>query len=304
MKKDIIKIFKTLNLNITAETNIKSTDFLDIYLDLKSGKYKPYHKPNDTPLYVHAKSNHPPAIIKRIPEMIERRISKLSYDENEFNQAKKYYECALKKSGYDTILNYIHPPSSMPSCSQRKRNILWFNPPFSKNVRTNVGRAFLMLIDKHFPKHHKLRKVFNRNNVKVSYSCMPSMERVIDGHNSCILRKNRKEEESKMKCNCKKPETCPLNNECLTKSIVYKATVTTDKCEKFYYGLVEGDFKKRWSNHQTSFKNTRYEHSTALSAYIWKLKDKNVDYTVKWEIAKKSAPFLNGCRTCNLCDDE
>ena len=164
--------------------------------------------------------------------------------------------------------------------------------------------AFLMLIDKHFPKHHKLRKVFNRNNVKVSYSCMPSMERVIDGHNSCILKRNRREDESKKKCNCRKPEACPLNNECLTKSIVYKATVATEKCEKFYYGIAEGEFKKRWSNHQTSFRNTKYEHSTALSAYVWKLKDKDVNFTVRWEIAKKSVPFSNGSITCNLCDDE
>ena len=34
---------------------------------------------------------------------------------------------------------------------QRNRNIVWFNPPFSKNVATKIGRYFLNLIDKCFP---------------------------------------------------------------------------------------------------------------------------------------------------------
>ena len=117
MKKDLIKIFKTFNLKITAETNLKGTDFLDVYFNLQNGKYKPYHKPNDVPRYVHAKSNHPPVILKRIPEMIEKRVSNLSYDEDEFNKSKRFYENALKKSGYNVKLKY----NSTPSSKQQKR---------------------------------------------------------------------------------------------------------------------------------------------------------------------------------------
>ena len=51
---------------------------------------------------------------------------------------------------------------------QRKRNILWFNPPFSKNVATKIGRYFVNLIDKQFLRDHKFYKVFNRNNAKVN----------------------------------------------------------------------------------------------------------------------------------------
>ena len=29
-------------------------------------------------------------------------------------------------------------------------NIIWFNPPFSRNVSTNVAKKFLQLLDKHF----------------------------------------------------------------------------------------------------------------------------------------------------------
>ena len=49
---------------------------------------------------------------------------------------------------------------------QRKRNITWSNPPFSKNVVTKTGRYFLNLLDKHFPQDHKFYKIFDRNLYK------------------------------------------------------------------------------------------------------------------------------------------
>ena len=33
------------------------------------------------------------------------------------------------------------------------------NPPFSKNVATRIGRYFLNLIEKHFPRDHKFHKI-------------------------------------------------------------------------------------------------------------------------------------------------
>lgn len=66
----------------------------------------------------------------------------------------------------------IFPSSRSPiedeyclSQKNRSRNILWYNPPFRKNVKTNVGRCFLYLIDQHFPKSNLLHKVFNRNRL-------------------------------------------------------------------------------------------------------------------------------------------
>ena len=40
-----------------------------------------------------------------------------------------------------------------------------------KNTSTNIGYQSLALLDKHFPKDHKLSNIFNRNNIKVSYGC-------------------------------------------------------------------------------------------------------------------------------------
>eukprot|EP00117_Sycon_ciliatum_P035757 scpid105136/ scgid0243/ len=71
-------MFNSLGLKITIQANLKSVDFLDITLDLRTGKYRPYRKPNDRPLYVHHKSNHPPIIIQNLPSSISRRLTDIS----------------------------------------------------------------------------------------------------------------------------------------------------------------------------------------------------------------------------------
>ena len=71
---------------------------------------------------------------------------------------------ALAVSGYkETITININKQKCKKT---RLRNIIWFNPPFSINVTTNVARKFLKIVDKKFPKNHKFRKLFNRNTLK------------------------------------------------------------------------------------------------------------------------------------------
>jgi len=135
LRKDITELFKKEGLSITIEINLQATDFLDITLDLANDKYYPYRKPGNDPLYIDAQSNHPAPIIKELPQMIARRLSDLSCNENEFKKAKGVYETALKNSGHDSNLEYVHQASRRP----RNRKALWFNPPFSKSVATDIG---------------------------------------------------------------------------------------------------------------------------------------------------------------------
>lgn len=51
---------------------------------------------------------------------------------------------------------------------------------FSENVNTNIGHTFAALLGKHFPKNHKLKKIFNRKTIKIIYSCMNNTKEVID----------------------------------------------------------------------------------------------------------------------------
>ena len=80
-------------------------------------------------------------------------------------------------------LTYKKHDQKRDNPQQPKRQTIWFNPPYSKNVITKVGRYFLSSIDKHFPPHHKLHKLFNWNDVKISYSCLPNIKSIINTHN-------------------------------------------------------------------------------------------------------------------------
>ena len=296
LRKDIIKMFKSHGLSITIEINLAVTDFLDVTFDLLTNKYYPYRKPNNEPLYIDANSNHPPSIVRQLPKMVNRRISEISCNREEFDKCKDTYNNALKKSGHNEKLSYLSDP---PKKKQRKRKIIWFNPPFSMNVKTNIGKAFLSLVKKHFPPHHKFSKMFNKNSIKISYCCMKSMGSLIKSHNSRVLNQSNTQQESE--CNCRKKNDCPLDGKCLTMNTIYEATVHHDTTKKIYYGLAEGSFKTRYNNHTKSLRLRNYEHDTELSCYIWKLKDKDKEFNIDWRIAAKAQPYRCGSRRCELC---
>ena len=286
-------------MSITIETNLNIVDFLDVTFDLRLNKYSPFKKPDEIPLYVNSNSNHPPCIIKRIPEMISERISNLSCNSKEFDKVKESYGTALTDSGYKQPMKFVPKREKKKT---RKRNILWFNPPFSKNVKTNVGKKFMNLIRKHFPADHKFHKIFNFNNIKISYSCTPNIKNVIQQHNSKNLQ-SPKIKETKP-CNCRNPTDCPLTNKCLTRSIVYQATVIANTSEHIYFGISDTEFKDRYNNHIKSFNQRRYEKETELSKFIWSLKDQGIHYSIRWSIATNGFSYRNGGSRCDLCNSE
>jgi len=146
---------------------------------------------------------------------VDTRISGLSCDPDEFNKASQVYNDALKASGYRESLQYVRDDNRTDHRRRnRPRNIIWFNPPHSENVQTNIARSFLHLLDKHFPRSHILHKVFN--NVKISYSCTNNMANIIKSHYSKILAKDGTHVESNKSCNCGNKDLCPLDGGCLS----------------------------------------------------------------------------------------
>ena len=178
------------------------------------------------------------------------------------------------------------------------------------NVRTNVGKIFLNLIDKHFPPSSCLHKIFNRNSVKVSYSCMDNCKSIISKHNTTILSSPKSTAQTtsptnSATCNCNNSNECPLQKKCLLGCIVYKAEVVTSNSEpKEYIGMTGNTFKKRLYNHNKSFNNVTYRNNTELSKYVWKLKEKQQDFTINWSILKRAASYSSGGKRCNLCLQE
>ena len=80
------------------------------------------------------------------------------------------------------------------------------------------------IIDDEFPAGHPLHKIFNRNTVKISYSCMPNIKQTIDGHSKTKLSQTATTSEEST-CNCRNKEECPMSKKCLVESIVYQATI-------------------------------------------------------------------------------
>ena len=215
----------------------------------------------------------------------------------EFDKSSQLYNDALKSSGYNERIHYVED-QGRKQFTNRSRNRIWFNPPYSQNVRTNIAKSLLFLIDKHFPKSHKLHKIFNRNNLKVSYSCTTNMANIIKSHNLKILNEND-EASDKKKCNCRSKNLCPLDGACLTKNIIYEATVTTSSDNaRIYIGMTEHEFKTRYNNHKLSFKDRKHSLATVLSKHIWDLKDGNIDYEINWRVS--ACAFFGGLN-CILC---
>ena len=106
--------------------------------------------------------------------------------------------------------------------------------------------SFFALLSSSFPSNSKLYKIINKNAVKLSYSCMNSVQQIINNHNKA-LQTSDAENNSKL-CNCREKNSCPLNGKCLKKGVVYQATVVQKLTHQrgTYIGITENEFKTRY----------------------------------------------------------
>lgn len=302
LKQQLHRFAKTIGLGFEIEGPMQQTDFLDVKLDLQKQTYAPFRKENNEIKYIRIDSNHPKTITKQIPSMIGKRISKRSINKEEFDKVSKDYNHALKQSGYHEEIQYKE--EKKPKNRNRKRKTIWYNPPFCQTVKTNIARKFIDLIKTHFNKDHPLHKIFNKNTINLSYSCMPNIKNIINRHNKKILKKKTKDETKT--CNCTKFE-CPMKNNktsCREEGVVYEATVQDEKETKYYIGITANEFKKRYYQHRSDFKNKECIDNTALSKHIWDLKNRNMKYEINWKILKKIPNMKNGDKMCRLCVTE
>ena len=126
---------------------------------------------------------------------------------------------------------------------QRKQKIIWFNPPHSLNVKTDVGKLFLKLLDGHFLRTHKIfHKIFNRSTIKISYCCMKNMGSVMSFHNKQIFQPHN--ENYGYKCRKRKPSV--RQQICLTPNIICEAQIinNTNDEHKKYLGAAKIHLKK------------------------------------------------------------
>ena len=88
---------------------------------------------------------------------------------------------------------------------------------------------------------------------------------------------------------CRDRDSCPMENQCLTPKVIYRADVSNNKDNetKFYYVLTETSFNKRYGNHKRSFIHEQHKNDTELSKYIWDLTILHKFPTIKWCIVRK-----------------
>ena len=142
--------------------------------------YRPYRKPDNGTRFINAKSDHPPSVLKQIPAAISKRICTSLSNKQIFQNAAPYYDNVLEDSGY------------------------------KEKVRSK-------LVKKHFSKHRP-HKIFNKNNTKVSYSCMVNIEKLVKKCNNNLLRKS---DTNKQACNYCTNNSCPLDGKCLPSLILF-----------------------------------------------------------------------------------
>ena len=167
-------------------------------------------------------------------------------------------------------------------------------------MKTNITKKFVQILEKCFPQGNPLRKIFNKNTVKISYSTTKNITSIIAAHNRKVLKPPSNAQKP---CNCRGGiESCPVEGKCQEEGVIYQAEVKTEEeGKKAYIGGAATSFKLRISNHNKSFKNRIYESETELSKYIWQLKDKGIEYNIKWKIISKASPYNPQSEKCDLC---
>ena len=194
--------------------------------------------------------------------------------------------------------------------------MIWYNPPWSSNIRTPIARIFLRAIEECFPEGHPLRRYYNKHTLKASYCTMKNLSAYIKSHNRKVLNPQVREEAG---CNCQKrfKPDCPLHGKCNTKDLVYQSDVhpiskrcvaTMGKDYKYYFGMTKRTFKERYREHKTALNHENSNKGTSLSNFVHFLKNQGMiegeDFVVKWSIKCRAPHYTSGSCKCLLCGKE
>ena len=207
-----IKVCKVNGRDVITDFNMKTISYSDVTFKLNDGTFWFYRKPENKILYIHVKSNHPSNIIKHVSKTIEKHLFN-------FSLMKKF---SINRPTTTAWLPQKLKSNPVNTEIHNERNITWFNSPFSKTIFTKIANYFFNLLDNYFPKHHRFNKIFNRNNVKISYSGTKSMKRIAKNHNKNILR--TKPSINTPTYNCRNKKTYLLNGQFQIDEVVYEGS--------------------------------------------------------------------------------
>ena len=93
-------------------------------------------------------SNHRPNIVWQMPLSVSARISNISSNQSIFNGSIPMHKETLTISGFndDIFYNPVLESNNSERKNPTKRKVIWFDPPYSMNVQTNIGKRFFKLV--------------------------------------------------------------------------------------------------------------------------------------------------------------
>lgn len=151
---------------------------------------------------------------------------------------------------------------------------------------------FLKFIDKHSTNSPEMKKLFNRNNLKVG-----SIEKIIVKHNKKIMERYDNKEPNR--CTCWVKEECPLNRAWLTRDGIYEAKVISGGETKYYVGATNGDWKRWYYDHKMSLINSKFNWKRHLPFHgkYWPKQDHITEPVkaqwIKWIMQQMGTQLLN-----------
>ena len=80
--------------------------------------------------------------MKTLSNTISKRISELSSTKKDFEEAVPFYNGAMKKAKHDCQIKYAMGNQQTNIQKNRKRSIIWYDPPFNNQVSANIGKEF------------------------------------------------------------------------------------------------------------------------------------------------------------------
>ena len=110
---------------------------------------------------------------------------------------------------------------------------------------------------------------------------MSNIASVMQSHNTSLLKDPVPADIKE--CSCRRKPQRQLDKKCLSECLVYNTSVDMlDTNEtKHYYGTYEKNFKERYNNHTSSFRNKSKEKINEISKYIWDLKNNNIQHNLE-----------------------
>ena len=91
-------------------------------------------------------------------------------------------------------------------------------------LQQTVEKNFFLYCLNIFPPNNKYHNIFNKQNVKLSCSCLPNIGSIIAQHNKQVLNRLSSADTETPPCNCRNTHDCPLEGKCRTKYVIYKAS--------------------------------------------------------------------------------